>query len=127
MKIRKYVVLCSVLVALVVVWLAVEKSPNQTNSTEPTLEDTIIDIPQPPISVEKDGFASVIDDVTSSAPFRTMETIEDYVRKQELATREWRTPIDFYGKVVDENGNPVEGASPSSSVRWIERIFSVMT
>ena len=34
-------------------------------------------------------------------------------RKQaeERSLNEWRTPIEFYGKVVDENGQPVEGVA----------------
>jgi hypothetical protein len=38
--------------------------------------------------------------------------VDERVRAREVekGKDEWRTPIHFYGKVVDENENPVEGA-----------------
>jgi hypothetical protein len=52
---------------------------------------------------------------SQSAP-NTNHAATEGQRRQFIAN--WQTPINFYGKVVDENTNPVEGAS--ISFHWVE-------
>jgi len=59
----------------------------------------------PPKEAEKKPNGSVS---VSIAPPRTKLETSDALYQQFLA--EWRAPIDFYGKVVDEKGAPVQGA-----------------
>ena len=33
------------------------------------------------------------------------------LKAQALPSNEWQTPMEFYGKVIDENGNAIAGAS----------------
>jgi len=39
------------------------------------------------------------------------QRVKDRAAAEERANDEWRTPIEFYGKVVDENNQPVLGAT----------------
>ncbi|PWU15467.1 MAG: hypothetical protein C5B50_15315 [Verrucomicrobia bacterium] len=36
--------------------------------------------------------------------------MQEYEQRLDRAQDEWRTPIEFYGRVVDEVGNPIQGA-----------------
>ena len=50
----------------------------------------------------------------STDPFRAIEA--ERQKKLADARKMWETPITFYGKVVDEKGGPISGASVSFSI-----------
>ena len=50
----------------------------------------------------------------STDPFRAIEA--ERQKKLADARKMWETPITFYGKVVDEKGTPISGASVSFSI-----------
>lgn len=57
---------------------------------------------------------------SSSKELPALETSKDKLEKmQEIWTAENSKPLDFFGKVIDQNGNPVEGVKVKASVGLI--------
>jgi len=50
-----------------------------------------------------------------TAPHVNTETVDE---RRQLFKTAWQTPIEFYGKVIDENSNAIEGASVQFG--WME-------
>lgn len=48
--------------------------------------------------------------IATNAPLQKKIGREWQLEQLEKANEKWKTPLRFYGKVVDENNNPVEGA-----------------
>jgi protocatechuate 3,4-dioxygenase beta subunit len=113
---RLLVVGLLVAVVAVIVWLLLPRevatSPSETS--EPTAEKTATSWPQTNVlpEVERQAVQSVARSHTAASRANADEAVRDYVANK-LADPEydWKQPINFYGKVVDENEQPVEGAS----------------
>lgn len=111
MKIR--VLLFCITVLAICVWLLLHR-PMQQERTIPrdhasqTNQQTPSHASQP-LSLQKQGIASNSVNTngafTKNPPWPTAQAFS----KQALAA--WHTPIAFYGKVIDQNSNPIEGAS----------------
>jgi hypothetical protein len=92
--------------AVILAWLLVSRGwhppPSQaTSAASPTKSSTGVSNGTPPTHVEQV-------DVTSL----TREQLEAEVRSRDAKDKqwEWRTPIRFYGKVIDQDGKAVRGA-----------------
>ncbi len=62
-----------------------------------------------PSILEKRQTTNAPVDTSGSLPKKVPWPTAEVFSKQALAP--WHTPIEFYGKVIDQNSNPVEGAS----------------
>ena len=97
----------ALVLAAVAIWFWTASPPATTTAT----------IPQQPLSSETQSS-------TSSPPTASTPTAKakEQVMSEALATLN-QQPIDFYGKVVDQNGAPVAGAKVSGGVmvqtRWM--------
>lgn len=103
-----------VLIVLSVCWL---RSTRQTQDvvSESTTETTESFAPQTSDKVELRNAASNQNTTVSPKDFFAMRE-EQMKQAGEVADNEWRAPIDFFGKVVDENDNPV--AESTISFSW---------
>ena len=63
---------------------------------------------QPDVTTESFSNSNIKSSVSQAVP-NTNHAATEEQRKQFIAN--WQAPIDFYGQVVDENTNPVEGAN----------------
>jgi hypothetical protein len=61
---------------------------------------------QPPIAAQREIPTTNREDIS----VRQAKALQDLQQKLDRSQDEWRTPIEFYGKVVDENDHPVVGA-----------------
>lgn len=105
---------CLVLVALFAIYFLSKTRVHPSNEMEKTVGDNLAasrrlqssqtvsgtsQIQQPPLNLS----ASVTDVPVS---------VQDYLRRKMADPQyDWKQPINFYGRVVDENGEPVAGAS----------------
>ncbi len=107
---RKYVFLAACLIIAFLLWhfrpqqknqQALSKDSAQTNETQSEKGAAQVKKPRPQFTTNR------------SSPEEIRSTIQARIREMEIANErandEWRTPIEFYGKAVDENNSPVEG------------------
>ncbi len=117
------VVVLLVAVVAVLVWLLLPRevatSPGETS--EPTAEGTATSRSQTSVQPEAGRQAAqpVARRRAATSKASADEAVRDYVANK-LADPEydWKQPINFYGRAVDENEQPVEGAS--ADFKWTD-------
>jgi hypothetical protein len=110
---RKHLVICLLTIFLLVWWLWQNHLQPQNGTVTPQQE---LSTTQSNLPALQSGNVSPI--ITSNPVPRTPEEVaaqkEERLKRRKTAEEqmlnEWRTPIEFYGKVVDENTNPVAAA-----------------
>jgi len=111
MKPKKAVWLIIIVLCLGSVWLL--RPRKETPSADSTSEASSV----PAVAEQSsnginspDNFSEQSTSVTEQKDFFTLREAEMKQTSEEV-NNQWRAPIDFYGKVVDQNGNPVFGAN----------------
>lgn len=109
-------------VCLLLIWL---KAPRHQTTTLPSTTEEVTSQPPshdqavPPQPVEPATKGAPSSNVMAEmAQRRAVEETNALQERQKQALATWRAPIDFFGKVVDENTNPVAGATITFS--WSE-------
>ncbi len=106
------------LIALAVVLLLWWKSREPNHEPQVTQKSQGSSSVTPKASADKDGVSS---DDLARAPFNGSD---DYKRRIIATVRDAaekaNQPIEFYGKVVDQDSNPIPGVKVKLSVRWTE-------
>jgi hypothetical protein len=120
MKTRKAIFLALLVIAVaVVVWFYIRRPPDQAAVQPATVEtkqtDEAKQTPVAPAPVQKRQAAASPTVASQPAPENNPAALIERRRNQmeeerQRGLNEWRTPIEFYGKVIDENTNPVAGA-----------------
>ncbi len=111
MKKKHFLLLILAFIGLFIWWMTHQINTPTFEEPAEHMEQVSADSPEPTNNAETIKNSS-------DAPPRTHEEfmarfeqrLKEKADAQERGLNEWRTPIEFYGKVVDENGNPVEGA-----------------
>jgi len=101
------------LLFLIIIWLMwwklhqpVSQVPRQPDATATNQNERAQVAARPIQATSVVSLAYLLTNVPASNDKRLNQMKED----AEKALNDWRTPIEFYGKVVDENTNPVSGA-----------------
>lgn len=118
---RKSILIICVVVLTFCLWLLLHRTASTKNSpleiqasqTNQTLTNQASQVSQPKV-VENLKTASIPS--VTEVPRRP--TLADITNRQQQALADWQAPIEFYGKVVDENTNLVAGASVT--FKWVE-------
>jgi hypothetical protein len=121
----RILIICSLVLA-VCLWLLLRRMPNQQLNTEspeaqvPLTNQELASQPptgQPEQSniAEKSQKSS---NVSNVAQVSSRPSLTDISNLQRQALADWQRPIEFYGKVIDENSNTVEGANVG--FQWVE-------
>lgn len=124
MKNTKQRVALAGLVALLVVggWLGLRERP-KTTGTSASASTPASGSPQQPVALDQPVPKPKLFKATGYPPKtadeRAMWGWWNYMRKTD-PDFEWKTPIEFYGKVIDQNNAPVEGARVDLSWSSIE-------
>ena len=111
--------LATFLVVVAVIWMLTQRKPS--TPTEPTSEATSKPQATPVSTPSATSFAGSLPDTMPKGPYQGMNDSRwpIYWKKREQdQTFEWKTPIQFYGKVLDQDGNPVGGAT--ADVIWTD-------
>jgi hypothetical protein len=114
----RIILFCGIILALCL-WLLLHHAGEQIiNTPQETLivstNNQLIGLSEQPETHEKHQNTSVPPPANvSSSKKAAWPTAEN---SSQLALAPWHTPIDFYGKVIDENSNPVVGVS--IGFRW---------
>ena len=103
-----YLAIGLVLLSLLVILMLKQSPPTKQVNLQESPEAQTVSHPKP---------STVSESMSREA--KTKVVPPDYIQQveersnsyQQTTLSMWRTAIDFYGKVVDEKGNPVEGAS----------------
>lgn len=104
----KYIVLVAFIIVIVAaIWVLVNRPETDLDSSEPAPNKSTQKI-EP--SLKETNTENVIHTGTASEPLKKVEYVVDFIRGEREANEPWRTPIDFYGQVVDENGVAVADA-----------------
>lgn len=120
---RLLVVVLSVAVVVVLVWLLLPRETRTpiAETFESTAERTATSQPatDTPTDVGRQSAQPVARSRAETSKGGADEAVRDYVANK-LADPEydWKQPINFYGKAVDENEQPVEGAS--AHFKWTD-------
>jgi hypothetical protein len=114
---------CGIILA-VCVWLLLHRTPNQRKTKSPEAQALVTNQPatNEPVPSAK---ITARQNQTSSQPLSAMTeeavhrgTPEGSNEINQRALAHWQAPIEFYGKVIDENSNPIVGATVS--FHWVE-------
>jgi hypothetical protein len=113
---KKTVLIFYVVVLIICVWLLLHRRTREianetssTNSASQVQQNSIISN-----SVNSNSSATV-PRLNASVPLTDVEKSNAYTQ---AVLAKWQGPINFYGKVIDENSNPVEDAS--IHFQWVE-------
>lgn len=95
-----------VIVLVILVWLfrkpvAIQPPSGQEQVVQTNIPSLTKDVPDQPASSKPTPSDIVLEGQAH------MERIK---RESEIEIAKWKSPIIYYGKVVDENGNPIQGA-----------------
>jgi hypothetical protein len=108
----KVIIFCGVVLAICV-WLLLRRVPEQPRTESPEVQAPLTNQPavkkaQPAVSVTQ---AALVPKTGMELYAQMRSNLLSPERKARLEQFQeaWRTPIEFYGKVVDENTNPVSG------------------
>ena len=113
---RKSILIICGLVLAACVWLLLRRAPEPPKTESPEAQAPLTNQPlasQPASSAKfataQNSTSKPPSDFTGDAAHRGSP--EGINEMQQRALADWQTPIEFYGRVVDENTNPVAGAS----------------
>jgi hypothetical protein len=114
---KRLLIVCDIVLVLCV-WLLLRRAPEQPPKTEspevqaPLTNQPLASQPAQPANVAvaaQNTATKPPSDFAADAVHRGSP--EGIKEMQQRALADWQRPIEFYGKVVDENTNPVAGAS----------------
>jgi len=105
---KKWAVI-GVLLSSGIVWF----SMRQTNKQTAQIKQIVSGPPQTSGSAETSVKRSPDGSPMTQEEFKAKfeQRVKESAEAEERANDEWRTPIEFYGKVVDENNQPILGAT----------------
>lgn len=113
---RKNVLIICGIVLAVCLWLLLRRVPEQPKTESPGVQAPLTNQP----SASQPARPQAVEPAQNPTPEPPSNFIADAVHRgspegekeiKERALTHWQTPINFYGRVVDENTNPVAGAS----------------
>ena len=105
---KKVYLLVTSIIVLVVGSLLFLRREARTKNDMPTIQTSLISEEIKPSDVASVATSSRGEHTTAITSMR--KTTPDTNAYQQKMLSMWQSPIDFYGRVMDENGNPVEGA-----------------
>ena len=113
-----WAVVLMICILLVLFWAAKHEQPIHTETTM-TVTNQPANQPEPPRPVENRLASNTLRTLllpSSASPLAKALAITNLIAARQLA--QWQAPIEFYGKVVDENSNAVAGAKVD--FHWVE-------
>lgn len=104
----KHIALTVLFIAIVVaIWMAVNRVETDLDPSKSA--QSLTENVEP--STKEASAENVMPSTASPGPLKKVENVVDLIRRERKANEPWRAPIDFYGKVVDQAGDPVVGAN----------------
>ena len=116
---RKQIWTTCIIVLAVCLWLLLHQTaPIISSSTEARTSLTNKQAASQQSIPPKNMTESQTANIPPSAETHHRPTLAEITNLQQRILEDWQAPIEFFGKVVDENTNPVAGASVT--FKWVE-------
>jgi hypothetical protein len=116
---RKSILFFCIVVLAVCLWLVLHGRPGQSKTETPQAQIPVPTLSQPPQGqpiAPTPAQTTPTSNAILNAVFRNSAVASNEI--QQRALQKWQAPIDFYGKVIDENSNAVIGAN--ITFKWTE-------
>jgi hypothetical protein len=107
---KKIVIVILLLITLVAIWWRSDRTRTQPASTQVTSQSDSEGIEEP-VELSGNLITPAKPEEFSDIAALSADSYRKLTNAIDRGKAEWRTPIEFFGKVVDEGSNPVENAT----------------